>query len=238
MTEQAAAAQATETTPANATDTGTTEAAVAQDTGTGDMLADTDTGTKGADAAADLLGDGEGEATKDGEGEKAEPIAYDIKVPESIQVDDDAMKVLTELGNQHGIKPEAMQALVDFQGQLSAKAMESMQAEQAKAAQAHAEQQQQLKARQDALRADPNWNQIKQDATHAIDKLMPVPSDLKPGELTPAELIRKSGLAADPVMIRSLAMLGQSARNDRIGGGGSADTGPQDTDHMLYPGLK
>ncbi|MFW6341420.1 MAG: hypothetical protein ACOC00_00180 [Halothiobacillaceae bacterium] len=178
----------------------------------------------------DLLAD-EGE----GEQQQQEPIKYELKFPEGTQVDDAIQENFAKIGNQHRIPQEAMQAMVDLQAQLNAKAIEAQQAEQARM---EAEAQQQFEQAKQELQSDPQWPTIKKDARYALDSLLKGDTDPKnPDAPSPADLIRQSGLAANPAFVRALARLGRSAQNDRIGGGSTAGTSPKDNDQMLYPGL-
>lgn len=201
------------TTEAGETSTASTNAGDTTQTNAADQVATTSTEVKeDANAKAEAKDDG-----AKGDGAKAdEPVAYDFKLPEGVELDGTAADKFKAIAAELKLPADGAQKVVDLYAGLKQAEAEAFK--------------NQVEAWGEEVKADKEIGGAKLDenlaaARKAVDTFAP------PGLKS---LLNSTGLGNHPEMVRMFLNIGKQISEDGIVRGNSAEQKPKDAASVLY----
>lgn len=208
----------TDATPAGAAGADTVAGAAGGDTTAGAAGADTVKGAAGADTVA-------GAAGNDTAAGAAGADTYDLKAPEGVEFDTEAVAKLVDWAKANNVKPEQAQQLADMAGGVVQKALEA-------SAQAWRDQQ---VAWVEAAKKDPELGGAKfADNLKTIDVAL-----AKVGTPELAAFLKETGLNANTEIARLLFRVGKAISEDSFKFGGNAAPGADlPPELVLFPSMR
>lgn len=184
------------------------------------LLGDIDDSADGQADVSDTEDGAEGEAE-----EPAEPIEYDLKLPENAQIDDTELAEVGEFAKANNLSAEAAQEVVERVNRAAEGALQK----------AVATYEQEIETNRQALLSHPelgrdNMKKTDQLATAALSRFD------KGGELT--KLLQDGGHHVNPVVISYLVEIGKALSPDTLHlGGARSGRGDSESDKLnrMFP---